>query len=317
MAKVRLLEDDELRPGESAWAQLKLKEPLAVIDGDRYIIRSPVETLGGGSVVDSRARRLRRLRSDIIENLRVREGGTDEEMIIALLEAGPPLKFDDLIARSRLSATKADAAIASLVKSGKVIALGEGEHRVLLTASGWRRLADRAVAALADYHKRFPARPGMPRVELSTRLKLGDFISMALDNFMKQGIIVLEGSHLRLPSHRVRLTPAQQVKVDAFLKSMAANPYAPPSDLIPEPDLLNMLVDQGHVVKVSDNVVFAATVYRDMVTKITTRIKENTRITLGEVRDMFGTSRKYAQALLEYLDREKVTRRVGDDRVLY
>jgi selenocysteine-specific elongation factor len=317
MAKVRLLEDDELRPGESAWAQLKLKEPLAVIDGDRYIIRSPVETLGGGSVVDSRARRLRRLRSDIIENLRVREGGTDEEMIIALLEAGPSLKFDDLIARSRLSATKADAAIASLVKSGKVIALGEGEHRVLLTASGWRRLADRAVAALADYHKRFPARPGMPRVELSTRLKLGDFISMALDNFMKQGIIVLEGSHLRLPSHRVRLTPAQQVKVDAFLKSMAANPYAPPSDLIPEPDLLNMLVDQGHVVKVSDNVVFAATVYRDMVTKITTRIKENTRITLGEVRDMFGTSRKYAQALLEYLDREKVTRRVGDDRVLY
>jgi selenocysteine-specific elongation factor len=317
MAKVRLLEGDELRPGDSTWAQLKLKESLAVIDGDRYIIRSPVETLGGGSVVDARARRLRRLRPDVIENLRVREGGTDEEMIMALLEAGPPLEFAALIVRSRLPADKINTVVASLVKTGKVVALGEGGRSVLLTASGWRRLADRAVAALTDYHKRFPARPGMPRVELSTRLKLGDFISMALDNFVKKDIIVLEGSYLRLPSHRVRLTTTQQAKVDAFLKSLAAHPYAPPSDLIPEPDLLNMLVEQERAVKVSDNVVFAAAVYRDMVTKITARIKENTKITLSEVRDMFGTSRKYAQALLEYLDREKVTRRVGDDRILY
>jgi selenocysteine-specific elongation factor len=78
-----------------------------------------------------------------------------------------------------------------------------------------------------------------------------------------------------------------------------------------------MLIGQGRVVKVSDNVVFAAPVYREMVAKITARIREKGRITLGELRDMFGTSRKYAQALLEYLDGEKVTRRVGDDRVLY
>jgi selenocysteine-specific elongation factor len=80
---------------------------------------------------------------------------------------------------------------------------------------------------------------------------------------------------------------------------------------------VNLLVVQGKVIKVSDNVVFATKAYNEMLAKITARIKEKGRISLGEVRDMFGTSRKYVQALLEYLDREKVTRRVGDDRVLY
>jgi selenocysteine-specific elongation factor len=317
MAKVRLLEADELRPGDSAWAQLSLEKPLAIIDGDRYIIRSPVETLGGGSVFDARARRLRRFRPDVIENLRAREGGTAAEVILALLDTAPPLDFSALIARANLPLEKVDPVMASLVASGRAVALGEGERRVLLTSSGWQRLREKAVAALADYHKKFPARPGMPRVELSTRLKLGNFIVLALDSFIKQGILIEEGGYLRLPSHRVNLTPAQQSKIDAFLKSLAASPYAPPTDLIPEPDLLNMLIAQGKVVKVSDNVVFAAPVYREMVDKISTRIKEKGKITLGEVRDMFGTSRKYAQALLEFLDREKVTRRVGDDRVLF
>ncbi len=317
MAKVRLLEADELRPGESGWAQLSLVSPLAVIDGDKYIIRSPVETLGGGTVIDARAKRLRRFRPEVLENLRVREGGTADEAIMALLETKQPLEFPALSAASGLPPEKAASAIESLISEGKIIASGRGDRRVLLTASGWERLVEKIVSALADYHKKFPARPGMPAVELSTRLKLGSVIAAALDNITGQGVIVEEGGLLRLPSHRVQLTAAQQLKMDAFLKSLAASPYSPPGDAIPEPDLLNMLIGQGRVVKVSDNVVFTSSVYNEMVEKITARIKEKGKITLGEVRDMFGTSRKYAQALLEYLDREKVTRRVGDDRVLY
>jgi selenocysteine-specific elongation factor len=317
MAKVRLLEAEELRPGGSAWAQLTLERPLAVVDGDRFIVRSPVETLGGGAVIDASAGRLRRFRPDVIANLNAREGGSDEEVVMALLEAAQPLDFTALASRSRLAAEKVGALVDSLVGSGRIFALGSGEHRVLLTASGWRRLAERAAAALADYHKKYPARTGMPRAELSTRLKFGDTVAMALDDLVKQGVLVAAGGLLHLPSHRLQLTPAQQAKMDAFLKSLAASPYSPPSDLIPESDLLNILVGQGRVVKVSDNIVFAASVYHEMVAKITARIKEKGKIALGEVRDMFGTSRKYAQALLEYLDREKITRRVGDDRVLY
>ncbi len=317
MSKVRLLEAEELRPGDSAWAQLSLETPLAVVDGDRFIVRSPVETLGGGVIVDAAAKRLRRFRPDVIANLDARDTGSDEEMVLALLEAAQPLDFTALASRSRLAAEKAGALIDSLVGSGRIVALGSGDRRVLLTASGWRRLADRAAAALADYHKKYPARPGMPRVELGTRLKLGDTIALAQDVLVQQGVLVAEGGFLRLPGHHVALTLAQQAKMDAFLKSLAASPHSPPSEHIPEADLLNILVGQGRVVKVSDNIVFAAPVYDEMLRRVTARIKEQGKITLGEVRDMFGTSRKYAQAFLEYLDREKVTRRVGDDRVLY
>ena len=317
MAKVRLLEADELRPGESTWAQLSLERPLAVIDGDRYIIRSPIETLGGGGVIDARARRLRRFRPEIIENLKLRDCGTDAEVIMAVLETAQPLEFFALMARAHLPAEKISSVIESLIASGRILAIGEDEHRILWTASGWQRLSQKALAAFADYHKKYPARSGMPRAELGTRLKLGNFTATAVDNLVKLGVLVEEGGHLRLPGHRVQLTSAQQARIDVFMKSLAVSPYAPPSDLIPEPDLLNLLVAQGRVVKVSDNVVFAAPVYREMVAKITARIKDKGKITLGELRDMFGTSRKYAQALLEYLDGEKVTRRVGDDRVLY
>ena len=157
----------------------------------------------------------------------------------------------------------------------------------------------------------------MPKVELGSRLKLGSHVTAALVNLERQGVIVEEGGILRLPSHQVRLTPAQQAKIDAFLKSLTANPYSPPGEFIPEPDLVNMLVAQGKAVKVSDSIVFSAFAYQEMVTKVTVKIKESGKVGLGEVRDMFGTSRKYAQALLEYMDKEKITRRVGDDRVLY
>jgi selenocysteine-specific elongation factor len=79
---------------------------------------------------------------------------------------------------------------------------------------------------------------------------------------------------------------------------------------------VNILIEQGKAVKVSDSIIFSSAAYRDMVAKITARIKSSGKITLGETRDLFGTSRKYAQALLEYLDREKITKRVGDDRVM-
>jgi selenocysteine-specific elongation factor len=317
MAKVRLLEADELPPGGTTWAQLALESPVAAIKGDRYIIRSPMETLGGGVIIEAQARRLRRFRPEVIDNLKAREGGTSEDVVLALLEARQPLEPAALATLANLTAESVQAAVASLVHDGKITGPGEGEHRLLFTSGGWARLAGKVTGALGEYHRRFPARAGMPKIELGARLKLGGHINAALADLEGQGIVIAEGGLLRLPSHRVRLTPAQQAQIDAFLKSLASSPYAPPGELIPEPDLVNMLIAQGKVVKVSDGIIFSASAYHQMLTNITAAIKESGRVGLGGVRDMFGTSRKYAQALLEYLDREKITRRVGDDRVLY
>ena len=317
MARVRLLDADKIEPGGSTWAQLSLERPAAVIKGDHYIIRSPMETLGGGDIVDAHAKRLRRFRPSVIENLEAREAGSAEEVIMALLEAGQPMELPELVNRCNLSSGETGEAVETLAEQGRLVGIGEGSRRLLYTAAGWRRLAERAAGILGEYHGKYPARPGMPKIELSGRLKLGNYVAAAMARLVEQQVIVEEGGSMRLPSHAVRLTPAQQSKIDAFLKSLDDNPYAPDSTLIPEPDLLAVLVEQGRVKRVSDSIVFAAAVYGEMVEKITARIRANGSVGLAEVRDMFGTTRKYAQALLEYLDSIKVTRRVGDDRLLY
>ena len=97
---------------------------------------------------------------------------------------------------------------------------------------------------------------------------------------------------------------------------LESDPYSPPTDSPVDLEVLNLLADEGRVVRVSESVVFAASAYKGMVERISKYIDEQGEITVGDVRDMFGTSRKYALALLEYLDQQRVTRRVGDARVL-
>jgi len=317
MAKVRLLEKEELQPGETSSAQLLLNKPVALVKGDRFIIRSSVETLGGGEVIEAHAKRYRRFRPTIIQSLQVKESGTVEELIVATLETKQPVELAALAAQCDLSAAEAQPVIESLIQQGKIIGLGQGERRLLLTALGWEQLAKKTTSTLQDYHRRFPARLGMPKVELSSRFKLGTHSSAILRRFVDEGFLAEEGNIIRLPTHKIQLTPTQQAKLDAFLKSLIQNPYAPPGDLTPEPDLLNLLIDRRQVVKVSDDVVFATSAYEEMVSRVTAHLKDKSKVTLAEVRDMFQTSRKYAQALLEHLDRTKITRRIGDERVLY
>ncbi len=317
MANVRLLDREKLEAGESAWVQLVLTGPVALVKGDHFIIRSPMDTIGGGKVVESHTRRLRRHRPAVIQALEVKEEGTSEEVIEALLEARQPLEVPALLSQSDLSAAEARPALELLIQEGKIKAVGQGEQRLLFTSSGWERLIRQATDILQDYHKRYPARPGMAKAELGSRLKLGRFSPLVWQKLAEEGVVAEEGAAIRLTSHKVTLTPAQQAEVDAFLQSLAENPYSPPGDLIPEPDLLNLLIDQQKVVKVSGSVVFSAEAYNEMLEKITEYIKTKGNVSVAQVRDMFNNSRKYVLALLEYLDEKKITRRVGDERVLY
>jgi selenocysteine-specific elongation factor len=317
MAKVRLLEKERLEPGETGWAQLVLDRPVALVKGDHYIIRSPMETLGGGKIVDSHAKRLRRFRPALIESLKVKEKGTAEDVVLALLEARQPLDIPALAKEADLPESEARPAVESLIQQKKIITIGQTENGLFFTAAGWQRLTQEATAILQDYHRRFPVRPGMPKVELASRLKLSRQSAAVMERLLADEALNEEGLVVRLPTHHVQLTPAQQAKVDAFLRALTQNPYSPPTDQLPEPDLLNLLIERRQVVKVSESVVFSAATYDRMVEKVLAHIKANGKITLAEVRDLFQTSRKYAQALIEYLDEKKITRRVGDERVGY
>jgi selenocysteine-specific elongation factor len=157
----------------------------------------------------------------------------------------------------------------------------------------------------------------MPKVELKSQLrKMPRYFDGILRKLVGEGVLVEEGTTVSLPSHSVRLSQGQQAKVDAFLKVITQNPYYPPADLSLDTELLNMLLQEGKVIKVGDGVIFSNFAYEEMVKQIIEHIKNHGRITVAEVRDVFQTSRKYAVALMEYLDDQKITRRIGNERLL-
>jgi len=317
-ARVRLLDTEELRPGESGWAQFALARPVAVVKGDHFIIRSSKDTLGGGEIVDAYSRRHKRFHVGTIEGLRARQQGSPQDLLLAVLGSREPITVRELVRRSNLPAQEADRVLESLRSERKVVVLGDsGAQALVFSAAGWSRLEDRGRRSLEEFHRRFPLRRGLPKEELRGRLGLTpQSFPSALQQLVRDGVIAQEGRGVRLASYRIQLSAEQKARADAYVEALLKEPYSPSSETAIDPELLDYLVEERQVVRLAENVVFAASAYDDMVRRVVEHLKSQGNITVAQVRDMFQTSRKYALALMEHLDEEKVTRRVGDERVL-
>jgi selenocysteine-specific elongation factor len=317
MARVRLLEKDEVQSGETTWGQFILEEPLAVVNGDHYVIRSPMDTLGGGIILDAHPKqRHRRFQMETIENLKARAEGKSTKALLAILQAAQPLELTKLIAQSNLPQEDAFSAIESLIQEGQLVAVGSGNNSLIFTYSYWQQLIDSILEMVGDYHRKFPLRLGIPKAEISSKIKLGVRFLDILQKLFSSGKLIEENTLVRLPSYQIRLTSAQQSKIESFLHQLNQNPFTPAVEITLEPDLLNLLSEKGLIVRTSAGVIFSASAFSEMTNRVLARIKATGKITLAEARDMFQTSRKYAQALLEYMDEKRLTKRLADDRVL-
>ena len=318
--RVLLLDRDELPPGQTAWAQVRLDEPVAAAKGDRFIIRDPNETLGGGRIVDTEVARHRRFHAPTLAALDSLAKGSPAELVAAAVARREPVELRDLLKRAEMDAAAARAAVQDLVAGGGLVALDGGDLKdatLLVTRARFDSLTGQLQEALQGYHRGSPLRRGMPREELRSRLGLTPkAFEGALRLWTGRGDVRESGPAVALPSHRASLDAAQEAAAAGYLTALRASPFAPTTESPPEDDLLAYLEAAGDVVRAGEGVVFAAAAYREMVDRIVAHLKEHRTVTLAQVRDMFGTSRKYAQALLEHLDAQRVTRRVGDERVL-
>jgi selenocysteine-specific elongation factor len=345
-ARTRLLNAHQIKPGETGWVQLRLSQPVALQRGDRFILRlpSPSHTLGGGMVVNPYpGRRWRRFRPEVVAMLEAFHSDEPTRVFLETLRREEPASYGEVLASSSLVAQQALEACRDLLANGQVVVLDRDwwqnpaaeassgplmtELHSLMTTEGWRDLQQRMAGILSAYHQQYPLRSGMPREELKSRLqgrrrrlwslrRFNDIMGKAAS----EGLLKEEGSTVRAAQHQVVLSPDQQDAVDRLSAAFAANPYAPPSvaDSISQvgEDLFAWLVDSGELIRVGDDVVFAAEAYQEMVDRVVDRLQEEGSITVAQVRDMFGASRKYALALMEFLDSQRITRRVGDQRVL-
>ena len=325
IATLRLLGAETLHPGEQGWIQLELRDPLVTTRGDRYILRrpSPSETLGGGQVVDPHpSKRHKRFDAATLAGLESLSKGSPAEVLVLAATSLGAATAREMVTKARLESEAAASALRECIESGMLIALEAGDVSpssdiLLIPQPLWRSLKDSALAALANYHKTFPLRRGMPREELKSRLKLTPRLFNAA---LKRLELTESGNWLALPGHEIRFSAEQQAKVNALLKKFAAAPFGPPSvkDCQAEvgEDVYAALLELGQLTQVSPEVVFRKADYEQMVAAVRSLLIQKGQITAAEARDLFQTSRKYALALLEHLDSVGVTRREGDFRRL-
>jgi selenocysteine-specific elongation factor len=330
-ARVTLLDREQIEPGQTAWVQLRFQQQVAVLKGDRFIVRrpSPSMTIGGGEIVDANPPRHKRFRAEVIGALETIAAGSPDEIVLQALERGPrevrALRAEHL---AGLNEAQVDEALAELIGEGDVRVLNagrEGSPRpgdFVASTPVWESIKGKMIEILTGFHAAQPLRRGMPAEELRSRLKvvgpprLFDEMIATADH---DGALVNDGSTIRLPTFVIQLDAGRRKAADQYLAVLDTAPTSPPSpdDYGIDSETLGALVDLGEVVKVSEGIVFAPSAYARIEREVLELIDRNGKITLAQFRDHFDTSRKYAQATLEYLDQRRVTRRVGDERVRY
>lgn len=317
LARLRLLDADSLAAGESGWLQIRLRESLPLTRGDRFILRvpSPAQTVGGGIIVNAQpGRRYKRMQPGIIDELEVRlHGSVGEHLAIAARSRGPQT-LADLAAQLGLGEQETKDALAEALAADLVRVLpGLG----IWSSESWRHLLQRINAELERIHSANPLRLGMSRAELGSRLRIKlhllDSVIAAEEGF------TIDGGYIRLQSHVIRFSSEQEARIDSLMNKLAAAPFSPPTiaemnDLAGE-SVVRALLDLRLLVQVSDSIAFAAGDYAELVAAIRAHIEAHGEIDAKTLRDQFGSSRKYAIPMLERLDAQGITRRIGDMRV--
>ena len=319
-ARVRLLEGDAVPPGGESWAQLRLEAPMALARGDRFVLRNGSETLAGGRIVDAQPRRHHRNDQSTLEALRMLLEGSPDDALLTLLGRTEPVRWADLAAESELETAEAEAAIRRQIESGAAVLLGAetlSDGATLISEEGLETLLERARATAATHVEEHPLGGGLPREDLRSRLGLDARPFAAIEaRLVEREWLTARDGKLDLPGREVELTDGQRRAIEALIGRLREQGVRTDADPSLDAELLEYLEARGEIVRLRAGVILLREVCDAMAEEARALIAERGEATLAEVRDRIGTSRKIAQALLEDMDRRRITRRVGDRRVL-
>ena len=331
LAKIVLLGQDQLLPGESCYAQLRLAEPIATKKGDRFVIRfySPLETIGGGVILDDCPQRHKRTDTGVLEALKIKESGSGSDQVLKVLsEFGSQLPTAvELAAKLRCDESEAAEAVRDLVAAGKAVEPLSGKYTA---ASVMDRIWNDCREILALYHKTNPLHAGMKAAELRQKLfKNMDQTSAdaLLGALRSEGRITRVAERYALADFVITLTKRQrnirekliQTYKKAGLESPATDDVMaafPPNEKTDAKQVLESIVTSGELVMLTPQICWYKDVYANVCRVVQKHFDENETLTLGQLRDLINSSRKYTLAVLEYYDKNKITKKDGDLRRL-
>ncbi len=329
LARVKLLQEGPIQPGQEGFAQLRLERPGATLPGDRFVLRlySPMLTVGGGVVLDAHPSKHRGRSSLEGERLGHLGDGDPEALLLDLLDRTPGgLPRAEVQRRTGVAAGEADRLSGALSESGRAVAVG-GRDGYLLAAAHHERLRAEAQEILRKYHQEHPLALGMPREELLQRLlpageaAVGRFI---LERLAGEGRIRLEKEVAAAASHVVALGPEEQrisAQLESHFEGSGLNP-ATLEEVVRELGLdplkahriYHLLLSRGSLVRIKDGRVFHAGAIERLKALLWELRERQPVIDVAAFKELTGTTRKNAIPLLEHMDAERVTRRRQNDR---
>ncbi|MEK6653329.1 MAG: selenocysteine-specific translation elongation factor [Nitrospirota bacterium] len=320
IARIILYNRDELKPGEGCFCQLRLQGPVISMSGDRYIIRrfSPVETIGGGEILD--AYPSRRKKTEGLGDLEVFEkGALDEKIAMKIKKAGiygMPVSLIEGWINADIPAIK--DAIRSLKEKTTVVQFED----ILIHGSAVNSIKEGINKILIPFHKQNPLKTGMPKEEVRVQLKAEQKIFNSLISSMKD--VVIDKDLLRSASFKATLSEVDKGIETKVITMLEQAGFQPPlkdellTALKMQPkqldDILKLMTKEGKLVRINETIYITKIVYDKMLAMLKDFYNKKKEMTVAEFRDVLGTSRKYALPFLEYLDTQRITMRVGDVR---
>lgn len=333
LARVILLEGEKLSPGDSQFVQLRLEEPGVAARGDRFVIRrySPVQTLGGGVVLDPRPVKHRRFRTAVVEMLQELERDDPTRVLLTRLQAArwQPRTALQLAAEMALSASEIEDRLGECVDSGDAIRYVQAGKTRYVHATCWRDLQEGICDAMRVFHEAHPLRPGARRDELRAWVKGdpdSDLFARGVEHLIHTGALKSEHAMIGLRDHEIALTPEQEALRDDIARLLRSG-GAMPEDLrgLPEAvhasakavrEVVTAMQSLGQVVRLDDTLLFHPEVIEDVARQLVDYLKKNAEIDVSTFRNLIATTRKFAVPLLNYFDTQGITIRQGDARVL-
>jgi selenocysteine-specific elongation factor len=331
MGRAILLDRDELAAGEEAYVQFRLEAPAIVLPRDRFVIRSysPVQTIGGGVLLDVQPAKHRRGEAGLSSHFQLLATGAHEEVFAHHLKQATHqgLRLSEFLPRTELSEARLRQIAAALQRAGRVravnVEIGWYLHTDIFDALSRKLRSD-----LETFHRQNPLKPNISIEELRAKVRgLGERVCLlALEQLRHQGDVVVERERVRLATHQVALDDTRERLLNELEAEFLAAGFQPPRveevfDKLKmgkghDKELLQVLVDQGRAVRLKDNVVFHRSTLEKVASLLIQYLRNHREITPIDFKDLLGVSRKYAIPLLEYFDSQKITIRIGDKRVL-
>ena len=327
IARVTLLDAKQLLPGASGFARLKLDRPLLLFPGDRFILRqySPVITIGGGRVLDAGEPPIRIARDQALPFLEAIASASPKEALLARVNRRWifGLTVPEAAAETGWRAGRVQQLAAELKQASLIAIFGH----VLITAHWLERVRQDILSIAAQFHDANPLLPGINKEELrASRWGHAELFDGVVASLLREKKLEADGELLRLTGRGVVLRDEEAESKSQIEKAFAkAGLQVPalkevlaslPVDKVRAQKIVTLLLRDRVLVKLSDDLVFHRDALETLRRQIAAQKAKTPKLNVGNFKDLFGVTRKYAIPLLEYLDRERVTRRVGDERVI-